>query len=316
MNINTDEFVWVQKYRPSTINEIILTDSLKKIFNGIVKEGKCPNLLLSGTSGVGKTTVAYALAKELNADLMYINASSESSIDVIRTKVLQFASTISFSGGSKITLLDEFDGMSPNAMNALKGFLEEFSSNHSFIFTSNSLHKIIEPLQSRCQVIDFGVSNADKAKLAAQFFKRVTQILEYEKIEYEKPIVAEIVQEFFPDFRKCLNALQKYSQSGKIDSGILSSFSSDNFNVLIKSLKDKKFTDMRRWLVQNNDIDPNKLFREFYDTASDKMEAKSIPALILHLGEYQYKSAFSLDQEINTAAFLTEVMTDPMIVWK
>lgn len=316
MEFNEKEYIWAERFRPKKIDDCVLSPELKEIFHGIVKSGKCPTLMLCGGPGVGKTTVAEALANELGADFLYINASSETSVDVIRTKVLSFASTVSFSDTSKITLLDEFDGMSQKAMESLKGFIEEFSGNHSFIFTTNNKHKIIEPIHSRSQVIDFNVKASDKTKLAASFFKRVIQILDHEKIEYEKPVIAEIIQDFFPDFRHCLNYLQKCSAKGKIGADSLSHFSSESFNALITALKDKKFNDMRKWVAQNGDIDSVKIFREFYDKASEKMQASSIPALIMHLGEYQYKHAFVADPEINMAAFLTEVMLDSSINWK
>lgn len=318
MQSNLDQYVWTEKYRPNTIDDCILPSNIKDAVKGYVKDGRCPTLLFSGGAGIGKTTLAKALSNDLGADFMYINASMERGIDTIRTQIMQFASTVSFSDSKKITLLDEADSLTPEAQKSLRAFIEEFSSNHSIIMTCNFKHKLIEPLHSRSHVIDFKITNSDKPKLAAQFFKRVSHILDAEKVTYDKQVVASVVQEFFPDFRRCLNELQKFAKqsNGNIDSSILVLFSTENFDSLIKTLKDKKFNEMRRWLVQNADMDQHRLFREFYVSASEKMQPKSIPALILLLGEYQYKSSFVVDQEINTAAFLTELMTDTSIEWK
>lgn len=313
---NSEHHLWVEKYRPNTIDQCILSESIKERFKDYLRDGRIPSLLLSGGAGTGKTTIARALANEMQADFMVINASMENSIDTVRTKIMQFASTVSFSDSKKITLLDEADFLSPNAQGALRNFMEEFSGNHSLILTCNYKNKIINPIHSRCHVIDFKVTKAEKPKLAAQFFKRITQILEEESIEYDKKVVAELVNIFFPDFRRTLNELQKYSVGGKIDSGILASFSDESFVALVNVLKNKKFSEMRKWVAEHADNDSIRLFRQFYDTASDKMEAVSVPAMVLKLSQYQYQAAFVADQEINVAAFCTDVMLDPSIKWK
>lgn len=310
-----DQFVWVEKYRPAAIVDCILPKSIKDAAEGYVKQGRCPTLIMTGSAGVGKTTLARCIANELEADFMVVNASLESGIDTIRHKIQQFASTVSFTNSKKITLLDEADGLTPAAQASLRAFIEEFSNNHSLILTCNFVHKLIEPLHSRSSIIDFKIPKAEKANLAAQFFKRVTKILDHEKIEYDKKVVAEVVNNYFPDFRRCLNELQKYSVSGKIDSGILANFSDSSLNELIQLLKNKKFNDMRKWVAQT-DMEPSHLFKLLYDRASEKLEPKSIPPLVLLIGQYQYQSAFVVDQEINTAAFLTEVLMSQDITWK
>ncbi len=315
MEKNPNQFVWTEAYRPTKIADCILSKSIKDAAEGYVKQGRCPTLILSGTAGVGKTTLARCIANELDADFMVINASMESGIDTIRTKIASFASTVSFTDSKKITLLDEADGLTPAAQASLRAFIEEFSNNHSLILTCNFVHKLIEPLHSRASVIDFKIPRAEKASLASHFFKRVLMILDQEQVEYEKKVVAEVVNHYFPDFRRCLNELQKYSVSGKIDSGILANFSDESFNELIAALKGKKFNDMRKWVAQS-DMDSTRLFRELYHKASEKLEPKSIPPLILLIGQYQYQSAFVADQEINTAAFLTEVLLSQDIIWK
>lgn len=309
-------FVWNERYRPQVVSDCILPLATKKLAEGIVEQGKCPTLLFTGSAGTGKTTLANCIANELNADFMIINASLETGIANIRTKVLQFASTVSFTDSKKITLLDEADGLSGDAQASLRAFTEEFAGNHSFIFTCNFKNKLIEPLLSRCQIIDFRIPGSEKSKLAMQFFKRVTQILDLEGIVYDKKVVAEVVNHHFPDFRRCLNELQRYSVGGIIDSGILAEFNGDSFNELIQTLKDKKFSAMRKWVAQNNDLESSSLFRMFYDSAIEKLEPKSIPALVMLLSDYQFKESFVADKEINRAAFLTEILVSGDFQWK
>lgn len=307
MDCNNKHDVWCEKYRPNLIKDIILPSSIKDAAEGYVKQGKLGTIIFSGGAGVGKTTLARCIANELGADFMVVNASLENGIDTIRTKISQFASTMSFSDSKKITLLDEADFCSPNAQASLRGFIEEFSANHAIIMTCNFKSRLIEPLHSRAAVFDFKIPKKEKAALATQFFKRVIQILDNEKVEYEKSVVAEVVNKFFPDFRRCLNELQKYATSGKIDSGILVNFTTDSIKALFESLKNKKFNDMRKWVAEN-DLDSTQFFRAVYDSAADYMDTKSLPSLILLVGQYQYQAAFCSDQEINNAAFCTELM--------
>lgn len=308
VKIDPREWLWVERYRPNTLDQIIVPDETKDIFRGIISEGRIPNLLLSGTAGIGKTTVAKALCNEIGADWILINASLENGIDVLRTKITQFASTTSFEGNKKVVICDEADHITPAAQAGFRAFIEEFSNNCTFIFTCNFKNRLIEAIHSRCKVIDFKISNKDKPALAAMFFKRITQILASENIEYDKKVVAELINKHFPDFRRVLNELQSYSTSGKIDSGILVNLTDDSFNDLIKILKARKFNDMRKWVAQHADDDSTALFKTFYDKAVEHMEPKSIPDLVILLGEYQYKAQFVASSEINTSAFLTEVM--------
>lgn len=308
VKMNPNEWLWVEKYRPTTLDEVIAPDEIKNVFQGIIDSGQIPNLLLSGSAGIGKTTLAKALCDIIGADWILINASLENGIDVLRTKITQFASTTSFEGNKKVVICDEADHITAAAQAGFRAFIEEFSNNCTFIFTCNFKNRLIEAIHSRCKTIEFKVSNKDKPALAAQFFKRVTQILKEEEIEFDKKVVAEIVNKHFPDFRRVLNELQSYAASGKIDSGILVNLTDDSFNELIKILKAKKFNDMRRWVAQHADDDSSALFKNFYDKAVEYLEPKSIPELIILLGEYQYKAQFVANQEINTSAFLTEVM--------
>jgi DNA polymerase III delta prime subunit len=306
--------VWCEKYRPKFIKDAILPAELKKTAEGYVEQGKLGTIIFSGGAGVGKTTLARCIANELDADFMVINASMENSIDTIRIKVANFASTISFTDSKKITLLDEADYLSPQAQASLRGFIEEYSSNHAIIMTCNFKSRLIEPLHSRSAVFDFKIPKSEKASLAAQFFKRVCQILENENVTYDKKVVAEVVNKFFPDFRRCINELQKYATKGDINSGILVSFTDDSIKDLFLTLKNRKFNDMRKWVAEA-DLDATQFYRAVYDNAEQYIDIKSMPQLVLLIGQYQYQAAFSGDQEINTAAFCTELMMSNT-VWK
>lgn len=306
-----DDFLWVEKYRPHKIEDCILPENLKQTFSEFVKQGSIPNLLLTGSQGTGKTTVARAMCEELGVDYIEINGSMNGGIDTLRTEIKNFASTISFTGTRKMVILDEADYLNAQSTQpALRNFMEEFSKNCGFILTCNFKNRIIEPLHSRCSVIEFKIPSSQKPKLAAQFHKRACGILEQEGIAHDKAVVAEVVTKHFPDWRRVLNELQRYSVTGKIDSGILSNLGEENFKQLIDHLKNKRFTDMRKWVVENLDTEPTAFFRKFYDTATTYIKPNSIPQLVLLLGRYQYQSAFVADQEINTVAFLTEVMVD------
>lgn len=305
----SDQYLWIEKYRPRTIDECILTAELKQSFKEHIAKGELPNFIFHGTAGVGKTTVARALCNEVGADVMFINGSDESGIDVLRTKIKSFASTVSLTDAKKVVIIDEADYLNPNSTQpALRAFIEEFASNCRFIFTCNFKNRIIEPLHSRCAVIDFRVSGAERAKLASFFFGRVTNILRTENVEYDSKVVAELVQKYFPDFRRTLNELQRYSVSGVIDSGIFVNVGVEAYKALFKSMSDKDFAAVRKWVSTNIDGDATKLFRELYDHAASFLQPQSIPQLILIIADYQYKSAFVSDQEVNTMACLTEVM--------
>jgi DNA polymerase III delta prime subunit len=303
------EYLWVEKYRPSKIDECILPKNLKETFKQFVQSGELPNFLFCGTAGVGKTTVAKALCNEIGAEYLLINGSEESGIDILRTKIKSFASTVSLTDAKKVVILDEADYLNPNSTQpALRGFIEEFSNNCRFIFTCNYKNRIIEPLHSRCSVIDFKIENAEKAEIAGAFFKRTMGILKAENIEADQKVVAELVTKHFPDWRRVLNELQRYSVSGKIDSGILVNMTEDSFKELVKNLKEKNFTEVRKWVAKNGDSETINIFKQLYDTASVNMEAASIPQLVLILADYQYKAAFVADHELNLMAALTEVM--------
>jgi replication factor C small subunit len=311
-----DKLFWSEKYRPKTIDECILPELIKAQARGMVADKNITSLLFKGGAGCGKTTLAQAMATEMGADFMRINASLERGIDTVKTTISQFASTVSFTDSKKLTLLDEADGLTPDAQKSLRGIFEEFGNNHTFILTCNFSSKIIEPIRSRCKIIDFKFSAKDKTELATQFVKRTFTILEAEGVDYDKRAVAELVMKKFPDFRSILNELQGYAAGGRIDAGILMSLSDEAFNKLCVSLKAKKFNDVRKWVGENTDINPSEFFRIFYDKAAEKLEQKSIPDLVLILGEYSYRSAFVADQEINTMAFLTALLYSDSIVWK
>ena len=303
----SNEFLWVEKYRPRKVNDCILPTELKSYFSSMVVRGEIQNMLFSGTAGTGKTTVARALCEELNSDYIVINGSEESGIDVLRTKIKQFASTVSFSGNTKVVILDEADYLNPNSTQpALRGFIEEFSNNCRFIFTCNYKNRIIQPLHSRCAVVEFKLPTDEKQKIASQFFNRVSGILINEQIEFDKKVVARVVEKHFSDFRRTLNEIQKYSQSGSIDEGILTNLADANASELVESIKNKDWKRMRMWVVNNIDNDPQTLFRTIYDVLIPL--TNQVPQLVLTIADYQYKSAFVSDQEINLTACLTEIM--------
>ena len=307
-----DQFLWVEKYRPQKIDDCVLPQSLKDTFKQYITQGELPSFLFSGTAGVGKTTVAKALCNEIGAEYILVNGSDEGrSIDVLRTTIKGFASTVSLTDAKKVVIVDEADYMNAQSVQpALRSFIEEFSGNCRFIFTCNFKNRIIEPLHSRCAVIEFKIDSKDKQEIAATFFKRAVSILKQEEIEFDPKVVAELITKHFPDYRRILNELQRYSVSGKIDSGILLNMSEESFKDLIKLLKDKNFTEVRKWVAKQTDADTTSLFRELYDTASVNMDPNSIPQLVLTLADYQYKAAFVADHELNIMAALTEIMAN------
>ena len=305
-----EQFLWVEKYRPKTVEETILPADLKTTFQQFVDQKNIPNLILSGTAGVGKTTVARAMLEQLQCDYIIINGSMKGNIDTLRNDILNFASSVSFSGGRKYVILDEADYLNPNSTQpALRNAIEEFAGNCSFIFTCNYKSKIIDPIHSRCAVIDFNLKNNEKASMAAQFFKRLQSVLQSETVEYDDKVIAEVVKKHFPDFRRVLNELQRYSQFGKIDSGILSQIGDVQINEIVKYIKGKDFGAIRKWAA-TCDMDANVVFRQLYDALYDTMKPQSIPQAVLILADYQYKQAFVADQEINMVACLTELMVN------
>ena len=307
------DFIWVEKYRPTTIDECILPKSIKKTFQDFVDRGEIPNMLLSGPPGIGKTTVAKALCNQLGADYYVINGSDEGRfLDTVRTNAKNFASTVSLTSESKhkVIIIDEADNTTSDVQLLLRASIEEFSGNCRFIFTCNYKNKIIEPLHSRCSVVEFSIKGKEKVKIAGLFFKRLQQILDLEKISYDPPVLAEIINKHFPDWRRVLNECQRYAVSGKIDSGILAAFSDVAVNDLIKNLKQKNFSEVRKWVVTNMDNDTSVLLRRIYDSLYDSLEHSSIPAAVLIIAKYQFQIAFVADQEINLLAALTEIMVE------
>jgi len=308
-----DEFLWVEKYRPKTIEDCILPENIKKTFRDFLNKGEVPNLLLSGPAGCGKTTVAKALCAELGVDVYVINGSDEGRfLDTVRNNAKNFASTVSLSSDAKhkVIIIDEADNTTPDVQLLLRASIEEFSRNCRFIFTCNYKNKIIEPLHSRCAVVEFGIKGKQKQEIAAEFFKRLNGILDSERIQSDKKVLAELINKHFPDWRRVLNECQRYSVGGKIDSGILAHFSDVKVNDLIKNLKEKDFPQVRKWCVDNLDNDPAVLLRRIYDSLYTSLVPSTIPAAVLILAKYQYQLAFVADQEINLLACLTEIMVE------
>jgi DNA polymerase III delta prime subunit len=303
--------LFVEKYRPATIDDCILPESLKSTFKDLVGSGECQNLLLTGGAGCGKTSVARALCNELDADYILINCSEDGNIDTLRTKIRTFASTVSISGGKKIVILDEFDYSNAQSIQpALRGAIEEFADNCRFIITCNYKNRIISPIHSRCTNIEFIIPSDEKPTLAAQFMERIKYILDKEGIRYEDPVLAQLITKYFPDFRRVLNELQRYSVAGIIDVGILSQVGELQVKELVSSMKEKNFTEARKWVVSNLDNSQTELFRKIYDGLYQYMESSSIPQAILILADYQHKAAFVADQEINLTACIVELMME------
>lgn len=304
-----EEYLWVEKYRPKSVDDAILPKHLKKTFKEILKTGEIPNLLFTGTAGVGKTTVAKALCNELQLDYLLVNGSEEGNIDTLRNKIKHFASTVSLQGGYKVVILDEADYLNPQSTQpALRGFIEEFSNNCRFIMTCNFKNRIIEPLHSRCSVVEFNIAKKDMPDLCGSFMKRVGTILDSENVAYDQPVIAELIMKHMPDWRRVLNELQRYSVSGKIDTGILVSLSEVSIGNLMDAMKDKNFKKMRQWVTDNIDQEPAALFRKIYDNMAEYVEPQSIPQLVLILADYQYKNSFVADHELNMVACCTEIM--------
>ena len=307
------DFIWVEKYRPQTIEDCILPDSIKKTFKDFLNTGEIPNMLLAGPPGVGKTTVAKALCNELGADFYVINGSDEGRfLDTVRNNAKNFASTVSLSSEAKhkVIIIDEADNTGNDVQLLLRAFIEEFAGNCRFIFTCNYKNKILDPLHSRCAVVEFNIKGKEKQEIAAKFFQRLLYILDKEKVEADKKVLVELINKHFPDWRRVLNECQRYSVSGKIDTGILAAFSDVAVNDLLKNLKEKNFSEVRKWVVSNLDNETSMLLRRIYDSLYGALVSSSIPAAVLIIAKYQYQIAFVADQEINLLAALTEIMVE------
>jgi DNA polymerase III delta prime subunit len=306
-----EDFLWVERYRPKTVEDTILPPELKATFQQFVEQKNIPNLILSGSAGVGKTTIARAMLEELGCDYIVINGSMNGNIDTLRNEIKNFASSVSLSGGRKYVILDEADYLNSNSTQpALRNFMEEFSKNCGFILTCNFKNRIIEPLHSRCSVIDFKITKKEIPALAKDFMRRACNILTKENIEFDKTVVAELIKKFFPDNRRILNELQRYSATGRIDSGILVNLQELSLKNLVEFLKNKDFSNMRKWVAENLDNDADVIFRKIYDQASQYLNTRSIPAVVLIIGKYQYQHGFCADPEINLVCCLTELMIE------
>ena len=307
-----EEFLWVEKYRPSKVIDCVLPSDLEETFSEYVDKNSVPNLILTGGPGTGKTTAAKALCEETSTDYLMVNGSDEGrSIDTVRTTLTQFCSSVSMTGNRKAIIMDEADYMNPDSVQpALRGFIEKFGNNVSFLFTCNYRNRIIDPIHSRCAGLDFIIPNNEKPKIAERYLDRCEKILDGEGIVYDKKVLIELIMKYFPDFRRVLNELQRYSVSGEIDTGILSSINEVNLNELVGGLRGKKFSEVRKWANQNIDQDTTKIFRKLYDNLSGQLKPQSIPQAVLIIADYQYKSAFVADQEINLVAGLTEIMVE------
>lgn len=311
MNLsNPNNLIWVEKYRPSKLSDCILPEDLSGIFNGMIETKKIPNMLFYGKAGTGKTTVAKAIANELGMDYILINCSEDKGIDTLRTKIRHYASTVSLSGNGKLIILDEFDYATTAIQTGLRGAIEEFAKNCRFILTGNYKSRIIDPLQSRCTGIDFTVPTKEKAKVATEILDRIKFILDTEKVEYEVSVLANLIKRHFPDIRRVINELQKYSSTGKIDVGILSQGSCDSYKELLTFMKAKDFASCRKWVMQNIDLNTSEFFKRLYNELYLVLKPSSMPSAILIIAEYQYKAAFAADQEINTMALVVQLMMD------
>lgn len=307
---DVNSLLWVEKFRPKSLSDCILPTDLGIMFNGMVKEGKIPNMLFYGKAGIGKTSVAKALAKDIGLDFIMINCSEDNGMDTLRVKIRQYASTVSLSGAGKVIILDEFDYATTAVQNGLRGAIEEYAANCRFILTCNYKNRVIDALHSRCTAIDFTPPASERAQIASQMLKRTEHILEQERVPYEKAVVANLIKRHFPDFRRIINELQKYSASGKIDVGVLAQTSSESFKELIGFMKKKDFISCRKWVMQNIDLNTSEFFRKLYDEMYASLKPNSIPQAILIIAEYQYKAAFAMDQEINTMAMIVQLMME------